>query len=110
MSGRVQNTQSLENRDLIRGPLLVLWKGHRMSGELLRSREHVVALIRHHGLPLGILERAEAEREGYVHRYEGDTWRDGEPGDKTVVEGGEISVTAVSLRGLSLDPADPLPL
>lgn len=52
----------------------------------------------------------EADGDGYRHRYRGDAWREPSPcNDRDVVEGGEISVTPLTLRGLNLTGADPYP-
>lgn len=45
----------------------------------------------------------EKDGDGYRHRYRGDAWREpSENNDRDVVEGGEISVSALTLRNLSL--------
>ncbi|MCH8841405.1 MAG: 5'/3'-nucleotidase SurE [SAR324 cluster bacterium] len=50
------------------------------------------------------------EGDAFVHAYRGDSWH-GEPyGDRTVLENGEISVTPISLRGLSVKVGNPIDL
>lgn len=52
----------------------------------------------------------ERDGEGFRHAYAGDSWRDESvPADKTVVEGGEISATALSLGRISVPADGPVP-
>ncbi len=48
------------------------------------------------------------EGDAFVHAYRGESWHDEPYGDRTVLEDGEISVTPMSLRGLSVEVGQPI--
>jgi broad specificity polyphosphatase/5'/3'-nucleotidase SurE len=50
------------------------------------------------------------EEDGFVHRFAGklENWHEG-PNDRDTLMAGEISVTAISLAGLSIPVAGPTP-